>query len=67
MLQIDGEEVDTADIRISERDGRVMLLTDRSEEIELAWWREGASRPQGEPASVVETLGGLQRRSPSRG
>ena len=65
MLQIDLEEVGTADIRVSERDGRtVMPLTDGDEEIELTSWREGARGPQGEPARFVDTLGTLQRRSP---
>ena len=63
VLQMDGEEVDTADIRIDERDGRsVMLLTDGTDEIELARWREGARGSQGAPASIVDTLGALQRR-----
>ena len=66
VLQIDGEEVPEADIRVIERDGRgVMLLTDGNEEIELRWWREGARGPQGEPARFVYTLGGLQRRTSS--
>ena len=43
MLQIDLEEVGTADIRVSERDGRtVMPLTDGDEEIELTSCREGS-------------------------
>jgi hypothetical protein len=63
-LMIDGEYVPTADIRITERGGhRVMLLTDAREEIELTRWREGAGGAQGAPASLVERLGALQRRS----
>ena len=43
VLQIDLEEVGTADIRVSERDGRtVMPLTDGDEEIELTSCREGS-------------------------
>jgi hypothetical protein len=38
-------------------------LTDTREEIELTRWREGAGRAQGPPASLVERLGALQRRS----
>ena len=65
VLQIDLEEVGTADIRVSERDGRtVMPLTDGDKEIELTSCREGARGPQGEPARFVDTLGTLQRRSP---
>ena len=62
-LMINWKEVPEADVRIGERDGRnVMLLTDCSEEIELAHWREGAPGAQGRPASIVDTLG-LYRRS----
>ena len=63
VLQVDGEEVPEADIRLIERDGRtVMLLTDGNEEIELTGWRGGARGPYGEPARFVDTLGALQRR-----
>jgi hypothetical protein len=58
VLLIDGEDVSDADIRVSERDGRgVMLLTGGGEEVELARWREGAPDPL-----VVDTLGALRRR-----
>lgn len=63
-LMIDGGYVPTADVRISERgDHSVMLLTDAREEIELTRWREGARGTQRQPASFVERLGALQRRS----
>jgi len=63
-LMIDGGYVPTADVRVSERGGHsVMLLTDAREEIELTRWREGACGAQGPPASFVERLRGLQRRS----
>jgi hypothetical protein len=62
-LLIDGEEVPEADIRLIERNGRtVMLITNGTEEIELTSWREDP-RGRGAPASIVDTLGAVQRRS----
>ena len=64
VMMIDWKEVPEADIRVSEREGRsVMLLTDGHEQIELAGWRGGTSGPHGEPARFVDTLGALQRRT----
>jgi hypothetical protein len=62
-LLIDGDTAPEADIRIIERNGRsVMLITNGTDEIELTSWREDP-RGRGAPASVVNTLGALQRRS----
>ena len=64
VLLIDGEEVTDARIRIGARDGRRVMLTDGSEEIELTSWRgDTFSGPHGEPSSFVDTLGALQRRT----
>jgi len=62
VFLIDGEEVREAEIRVTERDGFiVMLLTDHGEEIELTRWREGHPGTLGKPSSFVGTLGGIQR------
>jgi hypothetical protein len=55
----DGEEVHDVDVRVDEKEG-VMFLTHAGEELELSRWstERYLHGPQ-----IVETLGGLQRRS----
>ena len=66
VLQIDGEEVPAADIRLIERDGRtVMLLTDGNEEIELTSWRDGARGPSGPGPRLTQSCH-VRRRRPHR-
>jgi hypothetical protein len=62
IVQIDGAEVQDVDVRVEEKEGTVvMCLTHAGEEFELNRWTT-KRYPHG-PASVVDTLGALQRRT----